>query len=135
MSRVVLGVDPGSRHAGFGILKEQDRQFLHLASGAVNTNARHSLEARLRQIYDALTALIHQHQPQALALEEIFLAANVRSAFTLGQVRGVVLLSAAQADLPVFYYPPLVVKRRWWATARPPRPRCSSWWSSSWGSR
>jgi crossover junction endodeoxyribonuclease RuvC len=111
LKRVVLGVDPGSRHAGFGVLEEQGQHFFHLASGGITTGSRNSLEARLRQIYDALDDLIRRHQPQALALEEIFLAANVRTAFTLGQVRGVVLLAAAQAGLPVFYYPPRVVKK------------------------
>lgn len=111
MRRVVLGVDPGSRNTGFGVLEEEGERLLHLASGAIKAGSRPSLEIRLRQIYDALSALILQHQPQALALEEIFLAANVRSAFTLGQVRGIVLLAAAQAALPIFYYPPLVVKK------------------------
>jgi crossover junction endodeoxyribonuclease RuvC len=69
------------------------------------------MAARLRQIYDGLANLILQHQPQALALEEIFLAANVRSAFALGQVRGVVLLLAAQNSLPIYHYPPVVVKK------------------------
>ena len=55
--------------------------------------------------------MIRRHQPQVLALEEIFLAANVKSAFTLGQVRGVVLLLAAQRSLPVCHYPPLLVKK------------------------
>ncbi len=111
MRRVVLGVDPGSRNTGFGVLEEEGERLLHLASGAINAGSRPSLELRLRQIYDGLSALIRQHQPQALALEDIFLAANVRSAFILGQVRGVVLLAAAQASLPIFYYPPLVVKK------------------------
>jgi crossover junction endodeoxyribonuclease RuvC len=109
--RVVLGVDPGSRNTGFGVVEEEGERLLHLASGGINAGSRPSLELRLRQIYDGLSALIRQHQPQALALEEIFLAANVRSALTLGQVRGVVLLAAAQASLPIFYYPPLVVKK------------------------
>jgi crossover junction endodeoxyribonuclease RuvC len=106
-----LGVDPGSRNTGFGVVEEEGERLLHLASGGINAGSRPSLELRLRQIYDGLSALIRQHQPQALALEEIFLAANVRSALTLGQVRGVVLLAAAQASLPIFYYPPLVVKK------------------------
>ncbi len=106
-----MGVDPGSRHTGYGVLQEEGDRLLHLASGGIATSSRAPLEIRLRQIYDGLTQLIAQHQPQALALEEIFLAANVRSAFILGQVRGVVLLAAAQASLPVFHYPPLVVKK------------------------
>ena len=111
MSQVILGVDPGSRHTGFGVLQEERGQFVHLASGSIKAGSRPPLENRLCRIFDGLSELIRRHQPQALALEEIFLGANVRSAFILGQVRGVVLLLAAQNSLPVFHYPPLVVKK------------------------
>ena len=111
MSQVILGVDPGSRNTGFGIIHGDGDQLRHLASGRINAGSRPALENRLRQIYDELTILIQEHQPQALALEEIFLAANVKSAFTLGQVRGVVLLAAAQSSLPVFQYAATTVKK------------------------
>jgi crossover junction endodeoxyribonuclease RuvC len=111
VSQVILGVDPGSRDTGFGVVQEEGQNLLHLASGRIHTGRPPALESRLRQIYDGLTALIQEHQPQALALEEIFLAANVRTAFILGQVRGVVLLAAAQAALPIFHYPPATVKK------------------------
>ncbi|MBI4795661.1 MAG: crossover junction endodeoxyribonuclease RuvC, partial [Deltaproteobacteria bacterium] len=104
MSQVILGVDPGSRDTGFGVIQEDKENLRHLASGRIHAGSRPALENRLRQIYDGLTDLIQQHQPQALALEEIFLASNVRSAFILGQVRGVVLLDAAQSSLPIFQY-------------------------------
>ncbi len=111
MSRVILGVDPGSRNTGFGVIQSEGERLLHLASGRIHAGRPPALENRLRQIYDGLTALIAEHQPQALALEEIFLAANVHSAFTLGQVRGVVLLAAAQASLPIYQYSPATVKK------------------------
>ena len=111
MSQVILGVDPGSRDTGFGVVREEGEQILHLASGRIHTGRAPSLEDRLRQIYDGLTALIKEHQPQALALEEIFLAANVRSAFILGQVQGVVILAAAQSSLPVSQYAATTVKK------------------------
>jgi crossover junction endodeoxyribonuclease RuvC len=69
------------------------------------------LESRLCRIFDSLSDLIQQHHPQAIALEDIFLANNVHSAFILGQVRGVVLLAAARAMVPIFHYSPLVVKK------------------------
>jgi crossover junction endodeoxyribonuclease RuvC len=111
VSQVILGVDPGSRHTGFGVIQGEGEHLLHLASGHIHAGSRPVLEKRLRQIYDELTGLIQEHQPLALALEEIFLAANVRSAFILGQVRGVVLLAAAQASLPVFQYSATTVKK------------------------
>jgi crossover junction endodeoxyribonuclease RuvC len=111
VSQVILGVDPGSRDTGFGVIQEEREKLLHLASGRIHAGSRPALENRLRQIYDGLTELIQQHQPQALALEEIFLASNVRSAFILGQVRGVVLLAAAQSSLPIFQYSATTVKK------------------------
>jgi crossover junction endodeoxyribonuclease RuvC len=111
VSPVILGVDPGSRYTGFGVLQGEGNQLLHLASGSINAGSRPPLESRLCQIFDGLSELIQQHRPQAVALEEIFLAANVRSAFILGQVRGVVLLVAAKSAVPIFLYSPLVVKK------------------------
>jgi crossover junction endodeoxyribonuclease RuvC len=111
VSPIILGVDPGSRHTGFGVLKGEGDQLLHLASGSIKAGSRPPLESRLCRIFDSLSDLIQQYQPQAIALEEIFLATNVHSAFTLGQVRGVVLLLAARAAVPIFLYSPLVVKK------------------------
>ena len=111
MSPIILGVDPGSRHTGFGVLRGEGGQVLHLASGSINPGSRPPLESRLCQIFDGLSELIQQHRPQAIALEEIFLATNVHSAFVLGHVRGVVLLLAARAAVPIFHYSPLVVKK------------------------
>lgn len=110
MNGVVLGVDPGSLTTGFGVILAEEDRLTHLAHGKIAAG-RIPLEVRLRQIYDGLRELIHEHRPQTLALEEIFLARSVKSAFILGQVRGVVLLAAAQACLPVHLYPPLVVKK------------------------
>jgi crossover junction endodeoxyribonuclease RuvC len=109
--RVVMGVDPGSRYTGFGVIQGEDGRVHHLAHGQIAAKSSAPLELRLRQIYDGLSALLLQHHPHSVALEEIFLAHNVRSAFILGQVRGVVLLAAAQADVPIHLYPPLVVKK------------------------
>jgi crossover junction endodeoxyribonuclease RuvC len=111
VSAIILGVDPGSRYTGFGVFQGEGDQLRHLASGSIKAGSRPPMAARLRQIYDSLADLILQHQPQVLALEEIFLAASVRSAFALGQVRGVVLLLAAQNSLPVYHYPPVMVKK------------------------
>jgi crossover junction endodeoxyribonuclease RuvC len=111
VSAVILGIDPGSRHTGFGVFQGEGNRLEYLASGSINPGSKPPLADRLRHIFDSLTELVHRHQPQALALEEIFLAANVKSAFTLGQVRGIVLLLAAQSSLPIFHYPPLVVKK------------------------
>jgi crossover junction endodeoxyribonuclease RuvC len=111
MTQVVLGVDPGSRHTGFGVIRGEESRLNHLAHGEIAPKGRAPLELRLCQIYDGLTALLHEHHPHCLALEDMFLAINVQTAFILGQVRGVVLLAAAQAGVPVHLYPPLTVKK------------------------
>jgi crossover junction endodeoxyribonuclease RuvC len=111
VSLVILGVDPGSRHTGFGVLQGKGDRLLHLVSGSIKAGSQPPLESRLCRIFDGLSDLIEQHRPQAIALEDIFLATNVRSAFILGQVRGVVLLAGARAALPIFHYSPLVVKK------------------------
>jgi crossover junction endodeoxyribonuclease RuvC len=111
VSPIILGVDPGSRYTGFGVLQGEGEQLLHLASGTIQAGSRPPLEFRLCRIFDSLSDLIQQYQPQAIALEEIFLATNVKSAFTLGQVRGIVLLLAARWAVPIFHYSPLVVKK------------------------
>ncbi len=108
---VVVGVDPGSQATGFGVVAALGRELSHLAHGQIAPRGRAPLPERLRQIYDALLALLESHRPQSLALEDLFLARNVKSAFTLGQVRGVILLAAAQAGVPVQVYPALVVKK------------------------
>jgi crossover junction endodeoxyribonuclease RuvC len=107
----VLGLDLGSRHTGYGVLRGAGEEVRHVAHGDIAPAPSQPLEVRLCRIFETLAALIKEYQPQALALEEIFLAANVKSALTLGQVRGVVLVAAAQAALPVHRYPPLVVKK------------------------
>jgi len=111
MTQVVMGVDPGSRFTGFGLIQGEMNRLQHLAHGQIAPKSKTPLELRLCQIYDGLTALLRQHRPHSLALEDIFLATNVQTALILGQVRGVVLLAAAQAEVPVHLYPPLVVKK------------------------
>jgi crossover junction endodeoxyribonuclease RuvC len=111
MTQIVIGVDPGSRHTGFGVIRGEAGRLNHLAHGQIAAKSRAPLELRLCQIYDGLTALLQEHRPNSLALEDIFLAINVQTAFILGQVRGVVLLAAAQAGVPIHLYSPLTVKK------------------------
>ncbi len=108
---VVLGIDPGSRHTGFGVIRGENGQPRHLAHGQIAPKSTAPLELRLCQIYDGLAGLLEEHRPHSLALEDMFLALNVKTAFILGQVRGVVLLAAAQAGVPIHLYPPLTVKK------------------------
>ena len=106
----ILGIDCGSAATGYGIIESDDRSFQVVASGVIRTQNRLSFPQRLKQIAAALSSLIQVHCPEVVAVEGIFSAINARSALALGQVRGVALLVAAQAELPIYEYSPLEVK-------------------------
>ena len=111
MSLVILGVDPGSRTTGYGLVAAEGDQIYHLDSGFISLSERLPHSQRLAKIFQRLEGLIDIHQPGALAVEGVFLAHNVQSTIKLGQVRGVVLLAAGRANLPVYEYSPLILKK------------------------
>ena len=107
----VLGIDCGTEYTGYGIVELAPAGKLTcLTSGAIKLSPREPLPLRLNRIYERLTELIHQHQPEQVAIEDVFYAANVKSALKLGQVRGVAMLAAAAAGLHVAEYAPLSIK-------------------------
>ena len=111
MSLVILGVDPGSRTTGYGLVAADGDRMYHIDSGFINLPGDLPHSRRLAKIFQRLSALIDAHQPAALAVEAVFLAHNVQSTIKLGQVRGAVLLAAGLVNLPVFEYSPLVLKK------------------------
>jgi crossover junction endodeoxyribonuclease RuvC len=111
MSLVILGVDPGSRATGYGLVAADGDQMFHLDSGFVSLPSHMPHSQRLAKIYQRLEDLIQAHQPASVAVEAVFLANNVQSTIKLGQVRGIVLLAAGRANLPVFEYSPLALKK------------------------
>jgi crossover junction endodeoxyribonuclease RuvC len=106
----VLGIDPGTSVTGWGIVEAEGVGFRRVAGGAVELPRRIPLGERLRRIHAAVCDLLREHEPAALALEKAFVAANVQSAFRLGEARGAVLIAAAAAEVPVFEYAPAQVK-------------------------
>ena len=107
----ILGVDPGSRHTGFGIIRKEGTRLVHVESGTLSPPPRLSLEDRLRHIHAGLTGRIARHRPHVVAVEDLFHAVNVRTALQLAHVRGAVLLAAANAGVRVASYPPREVKK------------------------
>lgn len=107
---IILGVDPGSRHTGYGVIDSDGRSHRLVEMGVLDPVPSQDLPLRLRYIHDALSALILRVRPQVMAVEDVFHARSVRSALVLGQVRGVVLLAAAQCGLDVRSFPPATVK-------------------------
>ncbi len=106
----VLGIDPGSRITGFGVIEGDGRSCRAIATGAIRLGDG-PLAGRLLTLHDALSALLSEHEPMVVAIEGIFSQRAPRSALILGHARGVAILCAAQAELPVFEYPPATVKR------------------------
>jgi len=107
---IILGVDPGSVRTGYGAIATDGRRHRLLEMGALSPPARFALHERLRFIHDGVSALIARWQPDAVAVEDVFHGQNARTALVLGHVRGVILLSAAEAGLPVHAFPPATVK-------------------------
>ncbi len=111
MTARILGLDPGTAITGYGIVEPRgDGTFRAVAYGAWRTPAQWPLPRRLRALYDAMRAVLAEFAPQAVAVEKLFVQRNLRSAMSVGQARGVLLLAAAQADLPVAEYTPTEVK-------------------------
>jgi len=111
MTLRVLGIDPGSRVTGWGVVTHAAGQSRRVASGTLRLNATRPLPERLLRLAEGLDALLAEHRPDRLAVERIFAARNVRSALVLGHARGVILLSAARAGVPVSEYTPAEVKQ------------------------
>ena len=110
----VLGIDCGCEATGYGIIETDGNNHRLVKAGTIRTSARQPFPERLRSIAEQLAGLMAgfaaNGQPLAVAVEEVFFAANVKSALKLGHVRGVALLEAARAGLPVSEYSPLEVK-------------------------
>ena len=107
----VLGIDCGTECTGYGVVELNDSGRLTCRKcGAVKLSARDPMPLRLATIFSRLTEVIHEHQPDRVAIEDIFYALNVKSALKLGQVRGVAMLAAATAGLQVAEYAPLTIK-------------------------
>lgn len=108
----ILGIDPGTATTGYGVVEEDSQGGLvAVAYGTITTPAKMDVEKRLLIIYNQLNELILLYKPQAAAVEKLFFYKNVTTAMTVGQSRGVVVLSFAQAGLPIGEYTPLEVKQ------------------------
>lgn len=107
---VVLGIDPGVANTGYGVVRSRGGSMVALDGGVVEAPATLPLAERLRAIHERVEALIAEHSPEAVAVEELYFGRNVRTALAVGQGRGVVLLAAAQHDIPCFGYTPQQVK-------------------------
>ena len=106
----VLGIDCGGAYTGYGVVEMHEGKLHCLTCGAIKLSPREALPQRLSRIFTQLGEIIAQHQPDEVAIEDVFYALNVKSALKLGQVRGVAMLAASTAGLEVAEYSPLTIK-------------------------
>ncbi len=108
---LILGLDPGLATTGWGIVSAQGNRLSHIANGQIASDAKAPLAERLLTLDVGLNAVIAEHRPTHAAVEEVFVNANPQSTLKLGQARGVCLLAAARAGLPVAEYAARLVKK------------------------
>ena len=107
----VLGIDPGSRKLGWGVVERRGRALVGVAAGVVSLPAGKPLPERLSEVFDAIDAIIEDHAPEVVAVEDVFFAHFPAAAIKLAHVRGVVLVVAERRGLRIAEYPPALVKR------------------------
>src|SRR5205823_4307581 len=97
---IALGIDPGTANTGYGVVKSAGSRLQALTSGVIQTRPGVALERRLADIHASVGELLDSYLPNAVAIEELYFGANVKTAFAVGQARGVVLLAAGQRAVP-----------------------------------
>lgn len=110
MSEIVIGIDPGSRFTGYGIVKLVGNETHYLGSGCIKTG-NGDLASKLKIIFDGVTALIEQFKPTSLAIEETFLSKNVQSTVKLSEARASAIVAGANLGLAVYEYSPMQIKQ------------------------
>ncbi|MXP67360.1 crossover junction endodeoxyribonuclease RuvC [Pantoea sp. Aalb] len=107
---IIIGIDPGSRFTGYGIIDQTENHIKYLSSGFICTRI-HDLPSRLKIIYSKISKIIIEFSPNYFAIEQVFMAKNVDSAFKLGQARGAAIVAAVNYNLPVFEYAARQIKQ------------------------
>jgi crossover junction endodeoxyribonuclease RuvC len=107
---IVLGIDPGTANTGFGVVARRGGRLVALDGGVIETSPGLALERRLATIFARVGDLLDEHGPAAMAVEDLFFGANARSAFAVGQARGVVMLAAGQRGVACSGYTPQQIK-------------------------
>ncbi len=108
--RIILGIDPGSRITGYGVIASNGNKHQYITSGSIHTQSKYFPE-RCRRIYKAITEIMQEHRPEEAAIEQVFMAKNPAGALKLGQARGAALVAMAEGDIPIAEYSPRTVKK------------------------
>ncbi len=108
--RRILGIDPGSRITGYGVIESDGRKSVHIASGCIRMQQK-EMPQRLGEIYRAVSQVIAEYAPTEMAVEEVFVAKNPSSALKLGHARGAAVCAGVMAGLPIAEYTPRMIKQ------------------------
>jgi crossover junction endodeoxyribonuclease RuvC len=108
---IILGIDPGVARIGWGIIKDTKPNLTVIAYGLITTPKEMHKELRLKSLYDGMMSIFTKYRPDIMSVEDLFFAANAKTAIAVGEARGVILLAAAKSEVSVVSYTPLSVKR------------------------
>lgn len=108
---IIFGIDPGIAIVGYGVVEYKGNSFKTITHGVITTEPKYTFPERLKMVYDELTALLDKHNPDCVAIEELFFNKNVKTAITVGQARGVQVLAAINKGTEIYEYTPLQVKQ------------------------
>jgi crossover junction endodeoxyribonuclease RuvC len=115
---LILGIDPGSRVTGFGLVRAEGARLRYVTSGCIRLDTAAEMPLRLRQIFEHMGEILDAHSPDEMAVEQVFMAKSAGSALKLGQARGVAIVSAARRGIPVFEYSATRIKQAVVGTGR-----------------
>ena len=108
---IILGIDPGLAIVGWGVLEYSKGKFRVMGYGSIQTKAGLPVEERITQIYDGMNTIIDKYKPEVMAIEELFWNTNQKTGIVVAEARGVIILAARRANIPIFEYTPLQVKQ------------------------
>ncbi|NUO08851.1 MAG: crossover junction endodeoxyribonuclease RuvC [Candidatus Brocadia sp.] len=107
----ILGIDPGTQIAGYGVIEKIGSKIVTIDYGSIKASKNQTFSQRLQTIHDKIMDIISKHQPDQMAIEEVFYSKNIKSAIRIGEGRGIVFLCAASANIPITEYAATVIKK------------------------
>lgn len=107
----ILGIDPGYAILGYGVIEVEGNRYKAIEYGAITTESKMIMPLRLKKLYRELSDIVMRHQPQEVAIEELFFNKNTKTALLVGQARGAAILACANHDVEIFEYTPLQIKQ------------------------
>lgn len=108
---IILGIDPGTQTTGYGLIKKEGRNIQHIDNGVISPSSRLPLDQKLLHIFNGLEEIINKYKPDEVAVEEVFMATNAKSALILGHARGIAMLAASRRGLKVYEYSTREIKK------------------------